>query len=146
MRVPGVLLAVLAALAGCGTAEPEDRTAGFVSCLELGKGTVVERPAQLADFPTAGAEYSTGFSLESVAFDTIDVEVGDKVHTLVLVNRPQIPQPASNRATDPAELIRRAQRGERTGARQLVILPPTAGAESVASACVEAVAGDQIYP
>ena len=63
---------------------------------------MVERPAQLADFPTGGAEYGTAFSLESIAFDSIDASTGrgDEWQALVLINRPQIPQPASS--LDPA--------------------------------------------
>ena len=141
-----VWITAVAALAGCGAAEPEDRTAELVACFERAGGTVVERPAQLADFPTEHAEYSTGFSLESIALDSIDAGTGDQFQTLVLVHKPQIPQPASSRAIAADELIRRAQRGERTGARELIVLPASPDLNPAPNDCAEQVAGDQIFP
>ncbi len=64
----------------------------------------------------------------------------------MLVERPQIPQPASSRATPPADVVRRAQRGERTGAQQLVVMPPSAGWTDPLDDCAEEVAREQIVP
>ena len=91
----------------------------MVACFERAGGTVVERPAQLADFPTADADYGIGFSLESIAFDSIDAATGrgDEWQALVLVKRPQIPQPSSSRAIPAAEFVRRAQRGANASPR-----------------------------
>ena len=141
------LVAVLAGLCGCGGG-PEDRTAALVACFERAGGTVVERPQQLADFPTAGADYGIGFSLESIAFDTVDAATGrgDERQALVLVERPQVPQPSSSRATAPAEVVRRAQRGEPTGAQQLVVMPPSAEWTDPLDDCAEEVAREQIVP
>lgn len=141
------VIAVLAGLSGCG-GEPEDRTAALVACFERAGGTVVERPAQLAGFPAADAEYGTAFSLESIAFDSIDASTGrgDEWQALVLINRPQIPQPASSRAIPAAEFVRRAQRGERVAAEQLIVMPPSKDANDPMSDCAEEVALDQIFP
>ena len=141
------VVAVVAGLCGCG-GEPEDRTADLLACFQRAGGTVVERPAQLAGFPTGDAEYGTAFSLESIAFDSIDASTGrgDEWQALVLINRPQIPQPASSRAIPAAEFVRRAQRGERVAAQQLIVMPPFTGQDDPMNDCAEAVAREQIFP
>ena len=63
-----------------------------------------------------------------------------------VVERPQIPQPSSSRATPPADVVRRAQRGEPTGAQQLVVMPPSAEWTDPLDDCAEEVAREQIVP
>ena len=141
------LLSVAVFAAGCGAASGEtDRTPALIRCFERHGGERVTRLSQLDRFPSADPQYGTGFALESISFDSLDVDTGnrDVRQALVLVEQPGLAQ-AGTRSHSASDGLKRARRGEIDGVT-MIVMPASTDWDGPLDTCAEQVAGDQIYP
>jgi hypothetical protein len=138
------LLSLLLCAAGCGDTPAEDRTPALIRCFERHGGERVSRLAQLDRVPSADPQYGTGFSLDSIAFDSLDVDTGagEARQALVFVERPDS---TWTRPSAAAEQLRRARRGDLASVA-MIVMPAAADFDDPLGSCAEEVAGDQIYP
>jgi hypothetical protein len=113
-------------------------------CFEQHGGVRVTRLSQLDRFPSSDPQYGTGFGLESISFDSLDVDTGrgDVRQALVFIRRPGTEGIRSHVASDG---LRKARRGE-TDAIAMLVMPPSADYDRPLNDCAEKVASDQIYP
>ena len=140
-RTSLLITAVLAA--GCGS-EASDRTPELVRCLERHGGVRITRLSELDRFPSSDPQYGTGYSLESIAFDSIDVAVGDGDvrRSLVFVSHPGSEGTRSYAASDG---LRRARSGQE-GASVMIAMPASVEFDEALTDCAEEVAREEIYP
>jgi hypothetical protein len=143
------LLFGLVVLAGCGARdneEPEDRTSALIRCFEQHGGDRVTRVSQLAGFPSADPQYGTGVGLESISFESIDVDAGagDLRQSLVFVHRPYLAH-AESRSHSASVSLRRAKQGDVEDVA-MIVMPASVEWDRALSVCAEEVAGDQIHP
>jgi hypothetical protein len=144
MRRTLPVLAVALLVSGCGEQPAEDRTPALVRCFEQHGGVQVTRLSQLDRFPSSDPQYGTGFGLESISFDSLDVAAGpgDVRQALVLIRRPQL---EGTRFHEAANGLRRARQG-RTDAIRMIVMPASVDYDRPLNDCAEQVAGEQIYP
>ena len=140
-RAPLLITAVLAA--GCGGEAP-DRTPELVRCLERHGGDRITRLSELDRFPSSDPQYGTGYWLESIAFDSIDVAVGDGDvrRSLVFVWSPGSEGSRSHTASDG---LRRARSGQ-DGASVIIAMPASVEFDDALTDCAEEVALEEIHP
>ena len=141
--------------AGCGsTAAQADRSPALIRCLERHGGKQVTQPAQLARVPSTDPRYGTSFLLDSIQFESLDVDAGndDARQALVLVEHPQ---PTKPRTLSAVEALQRAgredlattllQRGTITDKLvAMVVMPASTQHDGPLSSCAEEVAGEEI--
>ncbi len=140
-RVWLVFLALF--VGGCGEEPPEDRTPALIRCFVQHGGQRVTRVSQ--QFPSADPQYGTGFSLESISFDSIDVDAGgsDVRQALVFVYRPFVGH--GHRSYSASEGLQRARRGD-DEVVAMIVMPAVEEWDTPLNDCAEAVAREQIYP
>jgi hypothetical protein len=136
-------------VAGCSVGSgdpPEDRTPALIRCFEQHGGDRVTRLSQLDRFPSTDPQYGTGFALDSIAFDSIDVVAGagDVRQSLVLVVRPGL-EDAGTRSHSAAVGLRRVRQGE-VDVVAMLVMPASVDWDGSLNDCAEAVARDQIFP
>lgn len=146
-------LAVL--VAGCGSAAAQtDRSPALIRCLERHGGERVTQPAQLARVPSTDPRYGTSFLLDSIQFESLDVDAGDNDarQALVLVEHPYPTKPSALSVVTALQRAGREdlattllQRGTITDKLvAMVVMPASADSDAPLSSCAEEVAGEEI--
>lgn len=104
------LLSLAVFVAGCGAAAAQpDRSPALIRCLERHGGERVTQLAQFARIPSTDPQYGTSFMLDSIQFESLDVDTGndDARQALVLVEHPY---PTKPRSLSAVEALQRAGR------------------------------------
>ncbi len=132
-----MVVALALACAACG--HESDHTAGFVACVSETGGTVVTRPAQLANLEWDDAESGGGIALDHLTYSLIDLPTAGR---MVAVLFP--PGLREDHLTD--EDLERAVRADPRQFRAVVLTRPLADSSQQIEDCREQVAPGEILP